>query len=631
MSSDSFGRNGLSMPSRRRFVQGLAAGGAAAGLGLWPRASWALTSPGQANVLSGTEFDLVIGETPANFTGRARTAIAVNGSIPAPLLRWKEGTTVNLRVTNALPAGSVHGHEASIHWHGILLPANMDGVPGLSFGGIHRGETYHYRFTVRQGGTYWYHSHSGYQEQAGLYGPLVIDPIDPAPFAYDRDYVVMLTDWTDMDPAALFSRLKKMSGYDNHSRRTLGDFMRDARRNGLAATIDDRRMWGEMRMTPTDLSDINANTYTYLMNGTTSLGNWTGLFRTGEKVRLRFINGSSMTHFDVRIPGLKMTVVAADGQYVHPVTVDEFRIATAETFDVVVAPSGQDAFTIFAQDMGRTGHVSGTLAVREGLRAPVPALDPRPILTMADMGHGGMGRGMKGMKGMEGGCGAAMGMAGMDHGQVTDTKAPSGHSGHDMSKMQGHDMASMGSGSGSMADHGAGGMQQHPASEDGNPLVDMQTMAPVPKLDDPGIGLRDNGRKVLSYAMLKSTFDDPDGRDPGRDVELHLTGHMERFAWGFNGQKFSEVEPLRFNYGERLRIVLVNDTMMTHPIHLHGMWSDLEDEQGNFLVRKHTIDMPPGSRRSYRVRADALGSWAYHCHLLFHMEAGMMREVRVVE
>ncbi|GAB3374070.1 copper resistance system multicopper oxidase [Lysobacter rhizosphaerae] len=621
MSSDSFGRNGLSMPSRRRFVQGLAAGGAAAGLGLWPRASWALTSPGQANVLSGTEFDLVIGETPANFTGHTRTAIAVNGSIPAPLLRWKEGTTVNLRVTNALPAGSVHGHEASIHWHGILLPANMDGVPGLSFGGIHRGETYHYRFTVRQGGTYWYHSHSGYQEQAGLYGPLVIDPIDPAPFAYDRDYVVMLTDWTDMDPAALFSRLKKMSGYDNHSRRTVGDFMRDARSNGLAATIDDRRMWGEMRMTPTDLSDINANTYTYLMNGTTSLGNWTGLFRTGEKVRLRFINGSSMTHFDVRIPGLKMTVVAADGQYVHPVTVDEFRIATAETFDVVVAPSGQDAFTIFAQDMGRTGHVSGTLAVREGLRAPVPAVDPRPILTMADMGHGRMDHGMKGhdMKGMEGGCGAAMGMPGMD--------------GHDMSKMQGHDMSSMGSGSGSMAgmNHGAGGMQQHPASEDGNPLVDMQTMAPVPRLDDPGIGLRDNGRKVLSYAMLKSTFDDPDGRDPGRDVELHLTGHMERFAWGFNGQKFSEVEPLRFNYGERLRIVLVNDTMMTHPIHLHGMWSDLEDEQGNFLVRKHTIDMPPGSRRSYRVRADALGSWAYHCHLLFHMEAGMMREVRVVE
>jgi CopA family copper-resistance protein len=630
MSSDFFGRNadGLFKPSRRRFVQGLAAGGAIAGLGLWPKPSWALQSLGNSHVLSGTEFDLTIGETPMNFTGRTRTAITVNGSIPAPLLRWREGTTVNLRVSNALPLGSIHGHETSIHWHGILLPANMDGVPGLSFAGIHRGETYHYRFTVKQGGTYWYHSHSAFQEQAGLYGPLVIDPIDPAPFAYDRDYVVMLTDWTDLDPTALFSRLKKMAGYDNYYKRTVGDFFNDAKRQGLAATIDDRKMWGEMRMTPTDLSDVNANTYTYLMNGTTSLGNWTGLFRSGEKIRLRFINGSSMTHFDVRIPGLKMTVVAADGQYVHPVTVDEFRIATAETFDVIVEPSGQDAFTIFAQDMGRTGYVSGTLAVREGLRAPVPALDPRPLLTMADMGHGGMGHGsghdMSGMKGMEGGCGANMGMAGMDHSAhanqppATQQTPTDPHASHDMAAMPG-------------MNHGAGGTQSHPASEAGNPLVDMQTMAPVPKLDDPGIGLRDNGRKVLTYAMLKSTFEDPDGRDPGRDIELHLTGHMERFAWGFNGQKFSDVEPLRLNYGERLRIVLVNDTMMTHPIHLHGMWSDLEDEQGNFLVRKHTIDMPPGSKRAYRVRADALGSWAYHCHLLFHMEAGMMREVRVDE
>jgi CopA family copper-resistance protein len=573
--------------SRRRFVQGLAAGGAVAGLGLWPKASWALASPGQSTVLSGTEFDLVIGETPVDFTGRVRPAVTVNGSLPAPLLRWREGTTVNLRVTNALPRGSIHGHETSIHWHGILLPANMDGVPGLSFPGIGPGETYHYRFAVRQAGTYWYHSHSAFQEQAGLYGPLVIDPLAPAPFAYDRDYVVMLTDWTDLDPAALFARLKKMSDYDNLHKRTVGDFLRDARRDGMAATVADRKAWGRMRMTPTDLSDVNGNTYTYLMNGTTSLGNWTGLFRSGEKIRLRFINGSSMTHFDVRIPGLKMTVVAADGQYVHPVTVDEFRIATAETFDVIVEPSGQDAFTLFAQDMGRTGYVSGTLAVREGLRAPVPAVDPRPILTMADMGHGGME-----------------------------------HGGHDMSAMAGHDMGAMA---------GMEAMQRHPASETGNPLVDMQTMAPVPKLEDPGIGLRDNGRVVLNYAMLRSAFEDPDGREPGREIELHLTGHMEKFAWGFDGQKFSGAEPLRFNYGERLRIVLVNDTMMTHPIHLHGMWSDLEDEGGHFHVRKHTIDMPPGSRRSYRVRADALGSWAYHCHLLYHMEAGMMRQVEVVE
>lgn len=607
MSSDLIGPGGLRAPSRRRFVQGLAAGGAAAALGLWPRNSWALKGAGNNNVLSGTEFDLTIGETPMNFTGRTRPAITVNGSIPAPLLRWREGTTVNLRVSNALPAGSLHGHETSIHWHGILLPANMDGVPGLSFAGIHRGETYAYRFDVRQAGTYWYHSHSSFQEQAGLYGPLIIDPIEPEPFAFDRDYVVMLTDWTDLDPAALFSRLKKMSSYDNYNKRTAGDFISDVRRLGLAATVSDRKMWGEMRMTPTDLSDVDAHTYTYLMNGTTALGNWTGLFRSGEKVRLRFINGSAMTYFDVRIPGLKMTVVAADGLYVHPVTVDEFRIAVAETFDVIVEPSGQDAFTIFAQDMGRTGYVSGTLAVRDGLRAPIPAIDLRPLLTMADMGHGGMGA----SKGMEGGCGASMG-----HDMSSMAAAsPSEHSGHDMVGM----------------DHGGAAMQTHPPSEAGNPLVDMQTMAPVPKLDDPGIGLRDNGRKVLSYSMLKSTFEDPDGRDPGRDVELHLTGHMEKFAWGFNGQKFSEVEPLRLNYGERLRIVLVNDTMMTHPIHLHGMWSDLEDEQGNFLVRKHTIDMPPGSKRSYRVRADALGSWAYHCHLLYHMEAGMMRTVRVEE
>jgi CopA family copper-resistance protein len=615
MSFQDFGRPGNRFGlSRRRFVQGLAAGGAVAGLGLWPKASWALTSPGQPTVLSGTEFDLAIGETPMNFTGRTRPAITVNGSLPAPLLRWREGTTVNLRVSNALPAGSIHGHETSIHWHGILLPANMDGVPGLSFAGIGRGETYPYHFTVRQAGTYWYHSHSAFQEQAGLYGPLVIDPIDPAPFAFDRDYVVFLSDWTDLDPTALFARLKKMSDYDNLYKRTVGDFFRDAGQEGLAATLADRKMWGQMRMTPTDLSDVNGNTYTYLMNGTTWLGNWTGLFRSGEKIRLRFINGSSMTHFDVRIPGLKMTVVAADGQYVHPVTVDEFRIATAETFDVIVEPRGQDAFTVFAQDMGRTGFVAGTLAVREGLRAPVPAVDPRPILTMADMGHSGMDHG-------------GHDMTGMDHGN----NATASMAGHDMAAMDGHDMGAMSGMAGMAGMSGMAGMQQHPASETGNPLVDMQTMAPVPKLDDPGIGLRDNGRTVLNYAMLRSTFEDPDGREPGREIELHLTGHMEKFAWGFNGQKFSDAEPLRFNYGERLRIVLVNDSMMTHPIHLHGMWSDLEDEGGNFHVRKHTIDMPPGSKRSYRVRADALGSWAYHCHLLYHMEAGMMRQVRVDE
>jgi CopA family copper-resistance protein len=600
MSFDPIGLpGGFALPSRsrRRFVQGLAAGGIVAGLGAWPRPGRAST--GAPPLLTGTDFDLRIGEVPVNFTGRPATAITVNGSLPAPVLRWREGTTVNLHVSNALPADTVHGHHTSIHWHGLILPANMDGVPGLSFNGIARGETYHYRFDVRQAGTYWYHSHSAFQEQAGVYGAIIIDPLAPPPITYHREHVVLLSDWTDLDPTALFERLKKMPEHDNLYMRTVGDFVRDVREEGLSATLRDRKAWGEMRMTPTDLSDVNGNTYTYLMNGTTSGGNWTGLFRSGEKVLLRFINGSSMTHFDVRIPGLKMTVVAADGLYVHPVSVDEFRIAAAETFDVIVEPTGQDAFTIFAQDMGRTGFAAGTLAARPGLRAPVPPVDPRPRLTMADMGHGGHG--------------------GMDHG-ASAMPASGGHEGHDMAGM---DHAAMG--------HGADGMQTHPASERSNPFVDMQTMSPGPRLDDPGIGLRDTGRRVLTYADLRSTFDDPDGREPSRTIELHLTGHMERFVWSFDGIKFSGAEPLRLKYGERMRIVLVNDTMMTHPIHLHGMWSDLEDEHGNFLVRKHTIDMPPGTKRSYRVRADALGRWAYHCHLLFHMESGMMREVRVEE
>jgi CopA family copper-resistance protein len=431
----------------------------------------------------------------------------------------------------------------------------------------------------------------------------------------------MLTDWTDLNPEQLMRRLKKMADYDNLYKRTVGDFIRDAQKQGLGATLADRKMWGQMRMTPTDLSDVNANTYTYLMNGTTGLGNWTGLFKSGEKVRLRFINGSSMTYFDVRVPGLKMTVVAVDGNYVHPVTIDEFRIATAETIDVIVEPSGQDAFTIFAQDSGRTGFVSGTLAVRQGLRAPIPKLDPRPILTMQDMGMAGHGgHDMGAMAGMSGVGSASMpGMAGMDH-STHGAAAPSGSS-----AMPGMDHGSMAG----MA--GMGAMPKHPATENGNPLVDNQAMTPTSRLADPGNGMGTDGRKALSYSMLRSLFDDPDGREPGRELEMHLTGHMEKFAWSFNGVKFSDSGPIKLNYGERLRIVLVNDTMMSHPIHLHGMWSDLENDAGEFQVRKHTIDMQPGSRRTYRVRADALGRWAYHCHLLYHMESGMMRSVEVHE
>ncbi|WDH38125.1 copper resistance system multicopper oxidase [Pseudomonas chlororaphis] len=599
-------------PTRRSFIKGLAAGGVLAGTGLWQQPLWARSEDGQLPALSGQQFDLFIGESQVNYSGTSRTAMTINGGLPGPLLRWREGDTVTIRVRNRLK------EDTSIHWHGLILPANMDGVPGLSFHGIAPGGLYEYRFKVRQNGTYWYHSHSGLQEQAGVYGPLVIEAREPEPFQYDRDYVVMLSDWSDEAPERLMHILKKQPGYYNFHKRTVGDFIEDVSRDGWAATLADRKMWAQMKMTPTDLADVSGHTYTYLINGQSPGGNWTGLFKPGEKLRLRLINGSAMSYFDLRIPGLKMTVVAADGQYVQPVSVDELRIAVAETYDVLVEPGSQEAYTLFAQAMDRSGYARGTLSQRPGLSAPVPPLDPRPLISMADMGmdHGSMA-GMGAMPGMDHGQ-----MQGMDHSQMQ---------GMDSSNMTGMDHSGMAGMSG--MDHGAmgGAMQSHPASEDGNPLVDMQTMSPTPKLADPGIGLRDNGRRVLTYADLRSTFEDPDGREPSRTLELHLTGHMEKFAWSFDGIKFSDAEPLRLTYGERVRITLVNDTMMTHPIHLHGMWSDLEDEQGRFLVRKHTIDMPPGSKRSYRVTADALGRWAYHCHLLFHMEMGMFREVRVDE
>ena len=566
-----------------------------------------------------------------NFTGSPRIAFTVNGSVPAPTLRWKEGDTVTLRVANTLD------EDASIHWHGIVLPANMDGVPGLSFHGIRPGETYVYRFKVRQAGTYWYHSHSGFQEQRGLYGPLVIEPREPEPFRYDREHVVMLTDWTDENPARMFAKLKKQSDYYNFHQRTVGDFFRDVRTQGLKQALADRKMWGEMRMNPTDLADVSGYTYTYLMNGTAPAGNWTGLFKPGERVRLRFINGSAMSYFDVRIPGLKMTVVAADGQYVHPVTVDEFRIATAETYDVIVEPSGQDAFTIFAQSIDRTGYAAGTLAVRAGLRAAVPELDRRPMLTMADMGHGGMEHDMNAMspkaRGAGGPANCAIRTPVTDAPPAPTSRAADPHAGHSDAARghtmppqppadphAGHDMSAM-----------SGGMQQHPASE-------KRQSARRHADDGADVAARRSGHRPARQRAARAHL---------RRSEEHLrrsrwprTGPHDRTASDrphgalcvvVRRVKFSDAEPLRLTYGERLRIVLVNDTMMTHPIHLHGMWSDIEDDDGEFHVRKHTVDMPPGTKRSYRVTADALGRWAYHCHLLFHMEAGMFREVRVEE
>jgi FtsP/CotA-like multicopper oxidase with cupredoxin domain len=542
--------------TRREFVQGILTAGFLTSAGAWAPLR-AAGAAGDVASLRGTEFDLAIGETVVNMTGRESVATVVNGVLPAPILRWREGERVTLRVRNDLPV------ETSIHWHGILLPADMDGVPGISFHGIPAGGSFTYEFDVRQSGTYWYHAHSGFQEQAGLYGALVIDPREPEPFTYDREHVVLLSDWTDRDPVDLYRLLKRQPGYFNYHDRTLGDFVRDSRRDGLKRTLD---------------------------------------------VRLRFINGSAMSAFDVRIPGLEMTVVAADGQPVRPVAIEEFRLSAAEVIDVIVEPSS-DAYTIFAQSLDRSGFACGTLAVREGATAAVPPLDEVQYLTMADMGHGDH----------SGSSSAAAAPAGDAHAGHAAVAAPVAetpeHAGHaaPAAEHAGHDAQAV----------------QHPPTELRNPRVDMQATAPAPRLDDPGVGLRNNGRRVLAYADLRSAFPDPDGRVPERTIELHLTGHMERFTWSFDGVPFSGSEPIVLRHGERVRFVLVNDSMMEHPIHLHGMWSDLEDEAGEFLVRKHTISMPPGTRRSFRVTADAPGPWAFHCHLLYHMESGMMREVRV--
>jgi len=560
---------GFQLP-RRRFVQGLALGGVAAALGLRGGELFAQQAASRAE-LAGTHFDLTIGELPVDFTGHRRIATVVNGQLPAPLLRWRQGDTISLRVRNRLPV------TGSIHWHGIILPADMDGVPGLSFAGIPPGGEYLYRFTVNQSGTYWYHSHSRFQEQTGLYGPIVIEPRHGERHRTERDYVVMLNDWSDTDPERIYANLKKQSDYYNLGRPTVGDFLQDVSKQGASGALAMRRMWQQMRMDPTDLSDVSAMTYTYLMNSHAPAGNWTGLFDAGEKVRLRFINGASMTFFDVRIPGLKMTVVAVDGQDVEPVSVDELRIGTAETYDVIVTPSADRAWTIFAQSMDRSGYACGTLAPRVGMVAEVPALEPRSLLTMGDM-MGDM---------------SMHGMAGMDPMAMGRTTSPV-----PSTTMQ------------------------------TNVEADMRVPQPRTNLDDPGVGLRDNGRRVLTYADLR-TIDAPISPRVDRELTLRLTGNMQRYLWSFDATRFSEAPPLRLKFGEHVRVTLINDTMMSHPIHLHGMWSELEGSHGEFQLRKHTVVVQPAQQVSYRVSADALGQWAYHCHLLYHMEAGMFREVVV--
>lgn len=613
--------------NRRRFVQGVVAAGAVASA--WPlrRATAATGAP----VLSGTEFQLEIGPVPVNITGRPTIGTAINGQIPAPILRWCEGDTITLAVTNRL------SEPTSIHWHGVRTPSPMDGLPGLSFAGIPPGETFVYRFPVHQSGTYWYHSHSAFQEQTGVYGPIIIEPRRGYAHPFDRDYVVFLSDWSDEKPDTIVSNLKFQSDYYNFHQRTLGTFIDDVNRQGFAETVSDRLMWGEMRMSPTDILDVSGSTYTYLMNGQPPASNWTALFRPGERVRLRFINGSSMSIFDIRIPDLPMSVVQSDGNDLQPVTVDEFRIGTAETYDVIVQPHGARAYTIFAEAEDRTGFARGMLAPRAGMAAAIPAMDPRPMRTMKDMGmeHGSMG-GMQmdhgSMPGMSHGATGSMqqmnqgAMPGMGHGATGGMQMDHGSMMPGMNHGSMPDMSQEKAGVISTMTNMAG--QDGAAKLEGSVGVDNVAMMTANRLGEPGEGFPDD-RRVLRYTDLRALKRGNDPRQAEREIVLHLTGNMQRFMWGFDGKKFSEAGPIELKRGERVRFTLINDTMMEHPMHLHGLWSELENGHGEYRPYKHTILVKPGERLSFLVNADEPGRWAFHCHLLYHMESGMFREVHV--
>ena len=607
--------------SRRTFVKGIVASALVASSSLTLNANTKISPRRETQELSGTEFNLTIDKINVNITGEPAVATAVNSMITGPTLRWKEGDEVTINVTNNL------ADTTSIHWHGIILPPAMDGVPGISFDGLPAGETFTYPFPIIQSGTYWYHSHSGFQEQTGVYGAIVIEPKEEI-LDYDEEYVINLSDWSDEKPESVYRKIKLSADYYNFKQRTVGDFFSEVSEKGFLAAFNERKMWNEMAMTDRDLSDVTGYTYTYLMNGQNPATNFNALFKNGEKIRLRFINSAAMTFFDVRIPGLKMTVVASDGNYVQAVEVDEFRIGVAETYDVIVAPEDNKAYAIFAQSLDRSGYALGTLTYNANIIAAIPQMDPLPILSHADMG---------------------MNMSGIDH------------SGHDMSAMKdnkeeinepmdhsamGHDMSSMketpkkketamkcGGGMDMSTSKPKMDMQKPkipitPLEEDRGVHTTMRAMDPQYRLDDPGVGLRNNGRKVLTYADLRSLTPTTHDRYPDREIILRLTGNMERYMWSINGIAYKDAKPLEFKYGERLRITYINDTMMNHPMHLHGMWSDLETGDDNYLPKKHTIIVQPGSKISFRVNVDAKGSWAYHCHLLYHM-SGMFRKVVV--
>ncbi|GGJ45595.1 copper-binding protein [Sphingopyxis bauzanensis] len=604
---------------RRRFVSGALGGGAAAAMAAWFPA-WAqpvssgITAP--LPTVSGNDITLRIARQTMRIDGRLSRAIGINGTVPAPLVRLKEGQTARLTVVNDLD------EDSSIHWHGLILPFQMDGVPGVSFPGIRPRSKFVYEFPVVQSGTYWYHSHSGLQEQLGHYGPIVIDPAGGDPIGYDREHVVVLSDHSQISPEAIFRKLKVNPGHFNMQRQTLSGLLA-----GKDQSLKERVEWGAMRMDPTDVADVNGSTYTFLVNGHGPRDNWTALFNPGERVRLRIVNASAMTIFNVRIPGLRMTVVQADGLNVVPTEIDEFQIAVAETYDVVVTPVEDRAYTLVAEANDRSGMGRATLAPRAGMVAEVPPLRERPLATMKDMGMGDMD--------MSGGS-----MAGMDHSGGEDMGAmpmPAGDPScsPEHAKM-GHCTPAGEAGSMAGMDHGSGGMQHSMRDFSVAPQVkrdpSVQTISPMPvdRMGEPGQGLEDVGHKVLTYHDLVALERNPDVRAAERSLDIHLTGNMERFMWSFDGVKMSDHhEPIPFIEGERVRIKLINDSMMSHPIHLHGHFFELVTGKGDRSPRKHTVLVQPGGIATFDFTADAVGDWAFHCHLLYHMHAGMMRVVSV--
>jgi len=582
---------------RRRFIGGATAGGATAALAAWYPAWAQPVSAGLASTLptvSGEDITLRVARQTMRIDGKVSRAIGINGTIPGPLIRLREGQRAKLSVVNDLD------EDTSIHWHGLILPFHMDGVPGISFPGIKPRSTFTYEFPILQAGTYWYHSHSGLQEQLGHYGPIVIDPKGADPVGFDREHVIVLSDHSRMSPEEIFRKMKVNPGHFNMQRQTLGGLLA-----GKDQSLDERVEWGRMRMDPTDIADVNGSTYQFLVNGHGPADNWTALFAPGERVRLRIVNASAMSIFNVRIPGLPMSVVQSDGLNVVPVAVDEFQIGVAETYDVVVTPTEDRAYTFVAEVNDRSGMARATLAPRAGMIAAVPPLRERPLATMKDMGMGGMGAG-------DAACApehAAMGHC-----------TPAADAGGDH--------AAMG--------HGAGGMDHSMRDFSVAPQVardpGVQTISPMPvdRMVEPGQGLENVGHKVLTYHDLVALDRNPDVRAPDRSLDIHLTGNMERFMWSFDGKKMSDVhEPIPFIEGERVRVNLINDSMMVHPIHLHGHFFELVTGKGDRAPRKHTVLVQPGGTATFDFTADALGDWAFHCHLLYHMHAGMMRVVSV--